>query len=162
MCPSTWNVSADLIRTITPLASIGLVVLGWALVNRQNNKRESRKETRQLIDRTLKHLAEAVDIATKYQSNSIDAMNRYVEGWKLLLALGQISGSINTLRKKGIDPTSCAAPYINLKKCITGADFMTSNSKPWPPDDKRWLELLAATNSLTETLDRLFIDSFKD
>jgi hypothetical protein len=162
MPPSTWTVDSDTVRTIAQITGLALLVLGWFLVNRQNNRRESRKEARQLIDRAQSHLAAAVDIAAKYQCGSCKENDQHIEGWKLLLALGQIRGSINTLGKKGIDPKSCARPYIVLKRCINGADFMTANWKPWQPDDSRWLELLSATHNLSEAMERLFIDNFDD
>ena len=162
MCFFTWSDVKDFAHSVAPAAPLAVVVIGWFLVNRQNNRRESRKETRQLIDRTQAHLSTAVELATKYQSGGCADSERPTQGWKLLLALGQISGDISTLQKKGTDPSSCADHFLVLKKCITGADFMTANWKAWPPEDQRWLELLAATNALSEELERLFIASFKD
>lgn len=162
MCFLSWSDVADVIHTVAPVAPLALVIFGWFLVNRQNNRRESRKETRQLIDRAQGQLSTAVDLATKYQSGTCEDAERHTQGWKLLLALAQVSSGINTLERKGIDPSSCAERYLALKKCITGADFMTANWKPWSFDDKRWLELLAATNALSEAFEQLFIASFKD
>jgi hypothetical protein len=160
MLCSTWTVDSDSVRTATQAIGLGLLVLGWFLVNRQNNHREFRKETRQLIDRTREHVATAVETAAKYQSGAIEEKDRHVEGWKLLLALYQIRGSINALTKKGIDTGACAHPYIDLKICITGADFMTAEWKAWNPEDPRWLELLAASNKINDTLEHIFIERF--
>jgi inosine-uridine nucleoside N-ribohydrolase len=162
MCSFNWGAAADIVRTLVPVASLGVVVIGWYLVNRQNNLRESRKETRQLIDRSQEFLAEAIEIAVKYQSSSGDASPPIADAWRLILALEQLGGSLNTLRKKGIAVEECNVPFNNLKKCITGADFMTEGWKPWQHDDKRWLDLVAETKSLTQTLERTFISSFKD
>src|ERR1700721_125181 len=103
MCDLTWTVVSDVIRTLAPLAALVTVAAGWFLVNRQNNLRESRKETRQLVDRTLDRLEEAVDVATKYQCGAGDEKLRHIESWKVLLALEQIGSNIGNLRRRNID-----------------------------------------------------------
>jgi hypothetical protein len=160
MCESTGTVT-DLIKTLAPIAALVAVGIGWIVVNKQNNARESRKETRQLVDRTLKYLADALDIATRYQSSTVDEKPKHVDGWKVLLAIRQISSNLTNLNRANIDVRSCIAAYISLKQCITGGDFMTENWRPWPRTDKRWLDMLSAANKLSEMLDRIFIDTYK-
>jgi hypothetical protein len=159
MCHSTGTVT-ELIKSFTPIAALVAVGIGWVVVNNQNNARESRKETRQLVDRTLKYLADALEIATRYQSGTVDDKLKHIDGWKVLLALGQISSNLTNLSRAKIDVRSCIAAYIALKQCITGKDFMTVSWRPWPPADKRWLEMLSAANKLSEMLDRIFIDAY--
>jgi hypothetical protein len=159
MCDLTGTVT-DLVRTFTPIAALVAVGIGWVVVNRQNNARESRKETRQLVDRTLKYVADAVDIATRYQGASVGSRPAHVDGWKVLLALGQIRSNLTNLNRANVDMKSCIASYISLKQCITGGDFMTANWSPWPPTDRRWLDMLGLATKLSELLDRIFIDTY--
>ena len=49
-----------------------LVVLGWSVVSAGNDKRESRKEKRQLVDKTIKHVDEVVNDAIGFFTSESD------------------------------------------------------------------------------------------
>lgn len=152
----------DWVRTIASALSPLLVVIGWWWVNRQHNLRESRKELRQVIDRTQKVIAEAVDTAIRYHSGQTGGQRGPIEAWKMLLAIEQIKSQLILLAYTGISFERCTDSYIRLKRVATGRDFMTSAYVPWLKDDERWMVLLEAANSLTHKLDIIFFEIFND
>lgn len=156
-------VSADeWIRTTAAAISPVLVVLGWWWVNRQNNCRESRKESRQLVDRALRAVTDSVNLIISYHSGKEnDGVARDMVAWKVVLALKQVSDDISLLSRNGFDTSECGKSYILLKQLATGNDFLTEAGLPWDNKDSRWTVLLDTSSCLRHTLDRLFFDRFK-
>lgn len=58
-CPSLLN-------EISPVVAWSLVVLGWLIINRQHNRRETRKELRAQLDQVCKEIADVEHKATNY------------------------------------------------------------------------------------------------
>lgn len=151
------------VRTLAAAASPVLVVFGWWWVNRQNNGREQRKELRQLIDRSLKLVTEVVDLGTRYHaSTESDTHTPHLGAWKLTLGLSQVAGHIKLLSDRGLKVHATHEPYIQLKRALTGAEFQTSAEKPWTADDPRWMDVMHATNALTNSLDSVFFTTFSE
>jgi hypothetical protein len=156
----TWG---EWIRTV--VASLGpvLVVIGWFLVNRQNNQREDRKELRQLVDRAINSINDAVDLTIKFHGNQPEDRDVHrMDSWRLLLAFLQIADQMNLLAEKGMNIEPCSKAYNALKFAATGHDFMTKKWKPWAKDDKRWMELTDAARTLCHGLDLKYVDSKKE
>lgn len=163
MC--SWDVVGlgEWTRTIAAAISPVLVVVGWRWVNKQNNLREQRKELRQVIDRSLKLVNEIVELGIEYHGAGADARKSPdLDGWKITMMLGQVSGNIKLLRDRGLIMQASNAPYIRLKQILTGQDFMTKDWKPWAADDIRWMDAMHATNNLTHALDKIFFESFAE
>lgn len=163
MAVTTEQVSTllDVVRTLATVATLPVIMLGWRLVNAQNNTRESRKELRQFIDRILGLVADLLVAGMDYHSGGeVAGVRRRTNAWKLVQALGQIAGNIAALKARGLDSDKCAEPFILLKQALTGSDFMSSSEKAWGDEDPRWQELIFASNRLTQTLDKLFLDTY--
>lgn len=146
-------------------ASPVLVVLGWYFVDARNNARETRKEVRQLLDRALENVEACVQAGVEFHGhkavNPKDQSDRpNTETWKLVILSNSLSAQIRLLGEHGLNMHSCGAPYINLKKILTGGDFMTASWKPWGVNDTRWTELLFAQRDLTVSLEKAFFSKF--
>lgn len=151
----------ELLRTAAVVISPVLVVIGWWWVNRQQNERESRKETRQLVDRVQGSVRTAFDCATQFHSSPRGSSETGARGaWQLLLAINQVKSQLILLAQNGMATQSCIGPFNRLKRTATGCDFMTQSYKSWPETDARWMELVEATDSLMHQLDVLFFDKF--
>lgn len=162
MCTEGAVSIGEWIRTLAAALSPILVLVGWWLVNLQSNKREGRKELRQLVDRTINTVGEAVDAAIRYHTGSSDkGIGDSKESWKMLLAVDQIKSQLVVLGHNGMDTESCIGPFIRLKQAATGHDFMTKKYVPWASDDGRWLVLIDASKSLSHNLDLLFLSKTK-
>lgn len=146
------------IRTSAAAVSPVLVVLGWWWVNRQSNQREGRKELRQLVDRAIRTVSDAVDAAMKYHSAAQGVT--VADSWKLLLAINQVKNHMLVLAKNGVDTGACAASFIRLKQAATGHDFMTTSYSPWTKEDRRWMVLIDSSSSLSHQLDMSFFQTF--
>jgi hypothetical protein len=143
-------------------ASPVLVVVGWWWVNKTHNERERRKELRQLVDRAQETVTATFETALRYHSGSSERpAGDSRDGWRLLLAVNQVRSQLLLLACNGIPATPCVAVFNRLKQAVTGHDFMTNAYKPWSDDDRRWMDLLEATESLTHHLDKTFFDLFK-
>jgi hypothetical protein len=157
MCEASLG---EWIRTGAAAISPPLVVLGWWWVNRQSNERERRKELRQLVDRALETVKEAVEVALRYHGGTDGASVDQTESWKLLLAVNEIKNQLNLLMQHCLDTEPCIGPFLRLKQATTGHDFMTAGYKPWDSKDKRWLVLIDSATSLKHNLDVLFFKNF--
>jgi hypothetical protein len=161
MCDITPSDLRTIVQTIAAGISPILVVVGWWWVNNRNNERERRKELRQLVDRTLKTTNDAVASALEYHTGVDEAKpGPTTEAWQLVLAINQIKNQLTLIKRNGIDTDCCIAPFIRLKQTATGDDFMTNRYVPWASDDKRWVALLDAANTLIHTLDLIFFECF--
>lgn len=157
-CASNWQAFTTY---ILPWLSPALVVLGWWIVNKQNNAREKRKEVRQLADRIINDVDELAKKTTEYHSRNCDsAEERKSLGWRLTLSLTRLSSHLQLLHDKGLDTGDCNVAYIELKRIATGGDFMTAGESIWPLSDMRWIQLLYATERLCKALESAFNRAF--
>ncbi|MDH4567753.1 hypothetical protein E8E95_13795 [Pseudomonas sp. BN414] len=73
---SGWAVLLELVKIVVPS---GLVILGWVVVSKGNDKRETRKETRQFLDRTISSVEKVRDSALECLLSSDAAVIRKLE-----------------------------------------------------------------------------------
>jgi len=97
-----------------------LVVIGWNVVSRGNDRRESRKEKRQLVDKTIDHIDSIVEDAVVFFTSEDDEEAEHRAG-KVLADLKRIETFLQALDLK--DPASNGKTLITattLRQSITG------------------------------------------
>lgn len=132
-----------------------LVLLGWALVNRQNNTREERKEIREFVLDISKRATELRDASFKY--HTADSEDKAL-GADILFKLNIISLRISTLRRYGVLVGSELAKQ--MRQAITLENFDSANFKKQPIRSGILAGIESATEELTAELDRAFFDHF--
>lgn len=138
----------DVLKTLPPL----LVVLGWIIVNRQNDKREARKEARALVDASKKSI---VELAAK-------AVSYHVDG-KLDTAY-EIKAGIEALEVECERlPAPSFAPHSPLMLCfvafadaMTGGDFEAQSPAKKSPTSQEVATILRTRTALISELERVF------
>lgn len=109
--PPTVSASSMLSQFFTSV----LVVVGWIVVDNQNNKRELRREIRALIDNLITEIDELAERSFKFHKNStFDA----IESKQLKLRIQRIANNIN---RNSLVENSKA--IYHFRKSITGNNF---------------------------------------
>lgn len=136
-------------------APLMVTLVGWYIVNHQNNKREARKEGRAAADR-CKDLATSVcELGTKYWLGQPDA-----EAWHIKAQLDQLDVEIDCFPLYGGQSPLCDA-VIKLIDAITDGDFETLSLKPHQPTDPRIANIRVARNRTLREIERQFKAHFK-
>lgn len=104
---------------LTPIT----VILGWIIVNWQNNKREERKELRSALTEIIDHTVLLEDSASRY--HQADERNISLEK-EINLKITRLSAKIRYLR---FESESIKLAFIELKKSITLDNFETNKFK---------------------------------
>lgn len=134
----------------------GLVILGWVIVNRQNNNRETRKEIRAALFDLYKLLDEIEDEAVKYHTSETPDG---ILGRRIKRNLSQLSLRIK-LASRGLLKCKTAVLVAAFRRSITWENFETSNFKQKAPEDRFFEVILDAKRSLISVLDSAFNNRF--
>lgn len=132
-----------------------LVILGWTLVNRQNNSREERKEIREFISDISKRVAELRDASFKYHTatQKDDTLSADIR-FKFIM----LGARFTTLRRYGIlDNTDLVK---QLRRAATLENFDTLHFQSQPANSNIIAEIETATEAITEGLERAFFENF--
>ena len=98
-----------------------LVVAGWAVVNHQNNRRETRKEMRALLDSTKKATVEVARLAVAYYCDA-EAEAAHEIKWSLQAL------EIELERLPGFDQRSrLLKKFVEFSEAATGGDFESAD-----------------------------------
>lgn len=98
-----------------------LVVAGWAVVNHQNNRRETRKEMRASVDATKKAIIEVSRLAVDYYCG-IGAEAAHEIKWSLQAL------EIELERLPGFDQrSSLLKRFVEFSEAATGGDFESAD-----------------------------------
>ena len=109
--PVDW--ASDALRWAPP----ALTVLGWYLVNKQNNKREARKEMRSACDRCKVLAREVVQLGMQYWTGSGN-----VAAWQVLVVFDELESDLCRFpERKG--RMELLVKYADLMDATTSNDF---------------------------------------
>jgi hypothetical protein len=134
-----------------------LIVAGWAVINAQNNSRETRKEIRAALLDLYELLDEIEDDAFSYHTGTTGdaALAR-----KIKRNISQISTRIKLALR---DKLECeyARPLVAFRKSITLSNFDSNKFLSKSADSKFFNDISDAKQSLIVVLDRAFNAKFK-
>lgn len=127
-----------------------LVVVGWAVVNQQHNKRESRKEARTLVDSTKKAVVELAKMAVAYQvqanADLAHDIKAGLEALEIELERTPHFAKWSPLMER----------YIAFADAATGGDFETTERKQRTLTAPEVAEVQRTRNALLAELERQF------
>jgi hypothetical protein len=135
--------------------SWSLIVVGWVIVNRQNNDRETRKEIRAALLDLYKLLDEIEDDAFAYHTGTSDP----VLARKIKRSISQIAPRIKLALRNRLE-CKYSHPLFEFRKSITLTNFETKMFQPKAPNDQFFTDIMDAKQSLILRLDLAFNAKF--
>lgn len=137
----------ELVRTFAPIV---LIVLGWYIINKQNDKRETRKELRSLVDKTQNDIDEVVTQAIRFHTDKYDGL----EGMMVQTRLGRITTAATNLGE--IFSTDLNSYCVDFRQSITQYNFDKSEHRPLEQNDPIIRTIIDNGQSLSYELDSSF------
>lgn len=132
-----------------------LVILGWALVNRQNNRREERKEIREFVSDISKRSAELRDASFKYHRAT--ARDNTLSS-EILFKLKLLGIRLSALKKYGVLADTDLAK--RLRQAITMENFDSAGFRSQDEGSKILGNIEQAVEDLASELERAFFEHF--
>lgn len=147
------------VEQIVPYLPLLLTILGWHIVSKQNDKRERRKEIRDLI-KLIEQKADAVlSTATEYYSiNGIDKKCPELET-RIRYHLEAIKSLEGRIKKAGLSVT-LKDERVGLKQSVTGNEFESRARKKINENNVIISEVAAASVALMEKLENAYFQSY--
>lgn len=134
-----------------PLLPLIVVVIGWAVVNHQHNRRETRKEGRALIDSAKKIAVEVSRQAVDYYCEADKGSLSY----DIKAALEALEIELErTPHFLPVSPLMYA--FLQFSEAITGGSFEKADRQPVERSSSTVSQILATRNALLSELERQF------
>ena len=146
--------SCGIIYYVSQTVTWLIVLIGWFVIDKQNNRREQRKEIRAAIDA----LGEMLDVLEQ------DAINFHTSGFderkgsELRLAIQRLSARVGRLSFS--ENVNLNTRIIDLRRAITLRNFESTNHNVQQNDSQIILTIAAAKDSLIDELEFLFKERF--
>lgn len=145
----------DLIAKYTSLLTLITVIIGWIIVNWQNNNREERKEVRASLSATLEEIVVIEDLAIEYHCAAVRSK---IQEKEITKRITRLSSKVRHLRfeNKGINTT-----FIKLKQAMTLDNFETNRFKSQDLDSEILESIGMYSEQLQDELESEFSKSFR-
>lgn len=140
---------------LLPWAAPVVTLIGWFIVNHQNNEREERKEARSAADRCKTIAREVTQSGFNYWLGKNE-----VAAWQIKAQLEELEVEITRFpeskgRSKLIDK------HIDLVEAITALDFESASMKPRASDHSIFREMAMARQRLLYEIEHQFSKHFQ-
>lgn len=133
-----------------------IVLVGWVVVNRQHNNRETRKEVRASLLDLYGHLDEIEDDAFEYHTQDGDPLL----GRQLKRDIDQIYMRIR-LSLRGPMTCSYAPQLAAFRQSVTLQNFDTANFVAKDPSDSFFDEIFRSKRALINRLETAYNNAYK-
>ena len=136
-----------------------VVIIGWYVVSRGNDKRETRKEVRQFLDRTITSVE-------NIRKNALDCLTQSVcdSSKKLELAIDpellQMESALSLLKLKN---NNVVVDGIRLRKAVSdNGQYRVAGRKKLDMDHRILMEINAAAAELIAELEKAYRQTYQD
>jgi hypothetical protein len=137
-----------------------VIILGWSIVNRQNNQREKRKEVRTLIDKVQELLNKIEIDAISYHTQ---VSNTEELAFQLKRNLNQtLRDKLEILEIRQIDVSHCRNLHKELRKAVTLNNFDTANFQAQILSSSIIRGISLTKDRLSQELEKRFAQQYKD
>ncbi|TFY92769.1 hypothetical protein DYL59_02060 [Pseudomonas kairouanensis] len=151
-----WELSWELARVLVPAL---LVMLGWFYVSRDNNRRETRKENRQFLDRTIMLLEEIEGDSVSYFLTASQAEAQRLSS-KIGPALMRVEKALSHLNLPGEHGSSINAIAVSEK--VTGHNaWLAAKKVALAPDCATIYQVNVAFAELIAALEAAYAKTFQ-
>ncbi|MDP3230734.1 MAG: hypothetical protein Q8N13_22560 [Acidovorax sp.] len=142
-------------KDLLPWLAPAFTLVGWFIVNGQNNERERRKEARAAADRCKTLAREVTQLGYNYWLGQGS-----VAPWQIKAQLEELEVEITRFpadkgRNKLIDR------HIDLVEAVTGLDFESATMKPRPVGHAIYREMAIARQRLLSEIEQQFSAHFQ-
>lgn len=135
--------------------SWAIIFVGWYVVNRQNNARETRKEIRASLLDLYKHLDGIEDAAFNYHAGTGNAG----EARKIRRDIQQIAARI-VLARRGSMQISYSRELAAFRKAVTFENFDTANFVAKPAQDPLFDQISDTKRNLIMALEQAYSKAY--
>lgn len=148
----------SLLQSFAPAVSWILVIIGWCIVRRDNNRREARKEVKTLVDQAISRSEDICEMARSYFETP-ESAESYKQSARIKAGLKTLGTEVNTLRETTGSAVDAQKAMISLRKATTGGEFDSASRQASLNTDPIFDEideaLIAFHRKLTESFCRL-------
>ncbi|MBT8419232.1 MAG: hypothetical protein KJO08_00060 [Gammaproteobacteria bacterium] len=142
-----------------------VIVVGWIVVNQQNNARETRKELRARLDVVQAWTFELVELAIGYHTDEPKSPDKYSNKYqerRIKSRIDRVTRAVSalgrsTLGKRLYRPTHEA---FYFRQAVTLHNFETAEYKPQAPDSELVENIAMTAQSLVETLEEAYSERY--
>ncbi len=134
---------------ITPI----LVIIGWVIVNNQNNKREDRKELRKFIDELIERIETLEELAVKFHTSKKYKDSTAAE---ILSSHTKITAQLGRSRLECIE---CYDAAVAFNESFSDENFAPNNFTKQNPDSELINNIHAQANQFRDALETLFYNT---
>lgn len=145
MGSSSWSLFAPVIAT----------VLGWAVVNHQNDRREARKEYRSLIDSVKKQVVDVSDKAVSYLKDEDSQLSVDIK-W----ALDVMEIEVSRIPGYAAMNSKIQAAYVAFTEACTGGKFEQADRSAVAADSYEVNMVILSRNALIQELETWFTKKY--
>lgn len=121
-----------LLRTILMAVSTLTIVVGWYMINKQNNQRETRKELRKLLDDISKDLEKLTEEAFLFHTSVYNHINAMKIQTRIKLSIDKITRAAESLDMAH----DMLQPCIDLRRSITYENFDSTGHQIFNSDNE--------------------------
>lgn len=142
---------------IAPIIGFLLIVAGWFVVARQNDRREQRKEVRAILNDIRKLVMEIEGRAFEYYRLAPD--KSLEAGTLLKQQLKHVSAQVTSLTHQN-SKFDVSALLAGLRKTITGGDFESFMRPPRVQTDPLMNAIALSVQEFLDELERIFATEY--
>lgn len=139
------------------LAALCAVVLGWLIVNNQNNFREDRKEARDVMIK-LQDLIESITSCA--ESYHVAASADVAKAHKIKNDLAMASARLQRLHAFGVGSEHAKGLFIEFRQSITAKNFDTASFSQQSHSSDTVLDISYFARLLFDELDGCYVNTF--
>lgn len=134
-----------------------IVIVGWIVINHQNNQRETRKELRTAIDTVEKYILDTEKSAIQFHTA------KYSESTakELMVEIDRIDSRIELISRATKDELTLKRAFISFRQAITLYNFDRSNHQVESDQSEIIDNISGASNSIFQALEQCFATSFR-
>lgn len=159
-CPPLEKVTGEFFgqETLKLVVPGLLVVIGWFVLSHLQNRRERRKEIRELIDSISLSIKSLTQQSVEYFTENSLAKSRIIAGRMNFESLS-ISKKLLLLKAAGLE-VDCAQEMTAFRHGVMGDYFETLNWKR-KNKDKFWInDMMTTAGTLAQKLDEAYFSTF--
>jgi hypothetical protein len=146
----------DYVLLVSPVITMAVAILGWHVINKQNNKREDRKELKSAIDSIISEIHSIETQAIDYYKVDPSEDSPIIER-ALKKRIDLLEQHIKLLQKMNTKHFGKIEKSVEYRRVITGGDFEQQSRKAKPPSNDKFLELSMISKELIRELEDCYI-----
>jgi hypothetical protein len=147
----------DILKVAVPVVQALVVVIGWKVVSRDNDKREARKEIRSILNEVRRLSLEVETLAVQYYQSRVE--DGRDQGTLLKRHFKQI-GILLTSTTRQNHKVELSAPLADFRSEVTGADFESSTRVQVEMGHARIQALADATTRFLDEVEIIFASAY--